>query len=871
MPTPPALIRPELIRLAATPADKTAAIRQAGQLLADAGYIAPAYIDSLLAREKIANTYLGNGVAIPHGQIADRHMIRNTGIAVLQIPQGVQWNDGQTAHLIFAIAAQSDEHLVLLRRLTRLLQDEATLQRLHTTQSTHDILAALDQTPAPTSTAAPAGDYAQGFDWRIPYPHGLHARPAQQWVETARRFNASIRVRNGSETADAKNLMALLQLGIAHGQTICISAEGPDAAAALASLQSVMDRLTAIEQAEATKARQQRSATQPEGTTPAQPAWQPAEKTPFLQAISASPGLAIGVLRIRHSGPIEVPDQPTPLPAAADALDAALAATRAELHQLTADTAARIGASESAIFRAHAELLADTGLLAQVCRSIAQGHGAAWAWHHTIEAAANRLAEVGSPLLAARAIDLRDVGQRVLRKLAPDLPLPHSITAEQGEHLIIAAADLTPSDTATLDPNRIAGLCTAQGGPSSHTAILARTLGLPALVAAGTSLLDLPDGTPVVLDGDAGRLYWQLSEASLQSARAWRDQQHARTQAHACLALQPATTRDGVRVEVAANVNRPEQVPTALAAGAEGVGLMRTEFLYLERPPGQNNAPSEDEQYTTYCGMVRALGGKPLIIRTLDIGGDKQVPYLNLPHEENPFLGIRGSRLMLRRPDLLEPQLRAIYRAARDCARDHTDTGAATAPALSIMFPMITSLAEITALRGDCERIRQQLGAPMLPIGIMIEVPAAALMAEQLARHVDFFSIGTNDLTQYVLAIDRQHPELAREADSLHPAVLRAIQRTVQGAQAATRDGHPCWVGVCGGIAGDPLGAAILVGLGVRELSMSQRDIAPVKAALRECDSALLTELANLAISSADADTVRTLAARLQAPAQVKR
>ena len=850
---PPALIQPQLIRLGAAPASKDEAIRQVGQLLADAGCIAPAYIDSLLAREQVANTFLGSGVAIPHGQIADRHMIARTGIAVLQVPAGVVWNEGQTARLIFAIAAQSDEHLALLRRLTRLLQDEATLHKLAATQDAGDILAAFDlQPPAGSAPAAPVADFAQGFDWQMPYPNGLHARPAQQWVETARRFAASLRVRHGSEAADAKNLMALLQLGIGHGAHIHVSAEGADATAALAALQGVMQRLASVEQAEADKAARQQASAQ----AAARNAWQPAGQPLSLAAISASPGLAIGTLRVRRPTAISVPDEPAPLAAAADALDAALAATRAELQQLAHSTAERLGKAEGGIFRAQAELLGDTGLITQTCQRMAQGHGPAWSWHQAIEQAAAQLASVGSPLLAARAADLRDVGLRVLRKLAPGLPLP-SANGHEGDNLIIAAADLTPSDTAALDLARVAGLCTAQGGPSSHTAIIARTLGLPALVAAGSALLDLPDGQTVVIDGDSGRLYWQLSDADVQSARQWRAWQQQQARQMAELALQPAATGDGQRVEVAANVNRPEQVPAALAAGAEGVGLMRTEFLYLER----DSAPSEQEQLDTYCGMLRALGGKPLIIRTLDIGGDKQVPYLNLPHEDNPFLGIRGSRLMLRRPDLLQPQLRAIYRAAQACPG---------AP-LSIMFPMITSLAEITALRGDCERIRQQLGAPQLPIGIMIEVPAAAAMADQLARHVDFFSIGTNDLTQYVLAIDRQHPELAREADSLHPAVLRMIQRTVQGARAARSAGHDCWVGVCGGIAGDPLGAAILVGLGVRELSMSQRDIAPVKAALRSCDSALLAELAGLAVGSPDADHVRALAARLQAPQQIKR
>jgi phosphocarrier protein FPr len=275
-----------------------------------------------------------------------------------------------------------------------------------------------------------------------------------------------------------------------------------------------------------------------------------------------------------------------------------------------------------------------------------------------------------------------------------------------------------------------------------------------------------------------------------------------------------------------------------LAQGGEGVGLMRTEFLFLER--GDN--PSEDEQFEIYRDMVKALDGRPLIIRALDIGGDKQVPHLDLPKEENPFLGVRGARLLLRRPDLLDPQLRALYRAA------------AKGGDLSIMFPMITSAAELIALRERCEAIRAELSAPQVPVGIMIEVPAAAVQAHALAAHADFFSIGTNDLTQYALAIDRQNPELASEADSLHPAVLRLIAMTVEGARR-----HDRWVGVCGGIAGDPFGAALLVGLGVSELSMTPRDIPAVKARIRGVDREALRALAAKALAAEGPADVRAL------------
>ncbi|WP_197386811.1 phosphoenolpyruvate--protein phosphotransferase [Ralstonia pseudosolanacearum] len=834
MPSP--LICAERIRLQQRATDKTSAIRAAGRLLADTGCIDPAYIDSLLRRETVANTFLGHGVAIPHGMGEDRHLIRQTGIAVLQFPDGLEWHPGQTTHLVFAIAAQSDEHITLLRRLTRLLNDDARLRQLFATQRAEDIVAALSQDAPAPAASAPGGDLAERLALTLDYPSGLHARPAAQWVETARRFAARVQVRHGAETADAKNLVALLQLGLAAGAALTLSAEGPDARAALTALQHTIRSLTAQERAQAARD------TQAARTRQIARGWQPAADLPAIGGIGASPGLAIGTVHVMQPGVSTVPDHPVPLAAGGDLLDRALADTRAELAELARDTAARLGEAEAGIFKAQAELLGDTDLMTLTCQAMVEGHGVAWSWHHAVERLAERLAALGNPLLAARAADLRDVGRRVLGHLDP--ALRGTAQALPDGPCILVAQDLSPSDTAALDTRRIAGIVTAQGGPTSHTAILTRTLGIPAVVAAGPAVLDVASGTQAIVDGSSGQLYLDPDAAAVASAEAWLREDAARAQREQAERGLPARTRDGHAVEIAANVNLPAQAIEAVTLGAEGVGLMRTEFLFLER----DHAPDEDAQHEVYAAMLAALGGRPLIVRTLDIGGDKQVPYLNLPKEENPFLGVRGARLLLRRPDLLEPQLRALYRAA--CGGGP----------LSIMFPMITSLDEVIALRAACERIRAELGAPAVPLGIMVEVPAAALLADQLAEHVDFFSIGTNDLTQYTLAIDRQHPDLAAEADSLHPAVLRLIQLTVQGAARRGR-----WVGVCGGLAGDPFGALLLTGLGVHELSMSPRDIPAVKARLRDAHVGQLTELAGQALACASAEDVRALEATLPA------
>ncbi|MDR3437906.1 phosphoenolpyruvate--protein phosphotransferase [Telmatospirillum sp.] len=824
-----ALVGNELIRLAAAPASKDAAIGEACQLLIAAGCVAPGYEASMIRREAVANTFLGHGVSIPHGLGEDRGLVRRDGIAVLQIPDGIEWNPGQRARLVVAIAAQSDNHIAILRRLTRLIQDDARLEKLFVTTDAADVIAALAHDDAPAAPSVAAVDLAESVGWTVDYPAGLHARPASTWVEAARQSGVRIRIRHEAESADARNLVALLQLGLRLGDEIIISAEGSDAKAALARFRVVIAGLSRQEKADAAKAAER-------AEIPAR-GWHAPDSLQSVPGIGASPGLAIGRVHLLASVDQPVADSPVQLTEGGNQLHEALHATAQQMTALVDDTTRRLGAAEAAIFKAQSELLNDSDLITLTCQLMVEGHGVAWSWNQAVERMASRLSALGNPVLAARAADLRDVGRRVLGRLDPDRKTG-SLTHLPNHPCIVVANDLSPSDTAGLDKERVVGLATAQGGPTSHTAILARTLGLPAIVAGGAPLLDVADGTLAIIDGHSGRLYLAPSDDDLASAKAWMDERAARRAAEDAERGLPATTRDGHSVAIGANVNRPDQVPMALREGGEGVGLMRTEFLFLER----GDTPTEDEQYETYRGMIDALDGRPLIVRALDIGGDKQVAHLNLPHEDNPFLGVRGARLLLRRPDLLEPQLRALYRAA---------IGGGD---LSIMFPMVTSVGEVTALRAACERIRAELGAPVVRLGIMIEVPAAAIQADVMAAHVDFFSIGTNDLTQYALAIDRQNPDLAAEADSLHPAVLRLIRQTVEGAARYQR-----WVGVCGGIAGDPFGACLLTGLGVNELSMTPREIPAVKARLRKSELAALRQLAQQALAAETAEQVRAL------------
>jgi multiphosphoryl transfer protein len=671
-------------------------------------------------------------------------------------------------------------------------------------------------------------DFDLAADATVAGAHGLHARPATAFVETAKGFDADVLVRCGAKTADGKSLAALLKLGAKAESTLRISARGPEAAAALQALKVQVE------------------AGEEEEIVPAGPAhgWVPREAGATVPGLAASPGLAIGPVRLLRRSRIVVERTAQDPDRERERLRDAIAAARAELQELYQDVAKKSGKAGASIFLAHAELLADAGLLRRVDARIAQGQSAGWAWQQTIEAEAEALQKVDDALIAGRATDLRDVGTRVLRGLADAIDDSIDEAAERVEKpdvprvpVILIADDLTPSDAAGLDPACVLGFCTAGGGPTSHSAIIARSLGIPAVVGTGPAVLHQPEGAMAVLDGDNGFLYIDPSEEDLSGARAAQNALANVRLAEHRRRYEPALTTDGVRIEVVANTGLAKEAAQAVEAGGEGIGLMRSEFLFLER----DAPPSEDEQYAAYRQSVEALGGLPLIVRTLDIGGDKEVPYLDLPPEDNPFLGVRGIRLCFAYPDLFKTQLRAIFRAA-------------VHGPVKIMFPMVATLADLREALAVTEEVRAELGAEKLALGIMIEVPSAVLMAPELAKLADFFSIGTNDLTQYVLAMDRGNPTLARQADGLHPAVLRMIDQTVRATA-----GTDTWVGVCGGVAGDPLGAVILIGLGVTELSVSIPSLAAIKARVRTVSMKDAQALARRALACESAEAVRAL------------
>jgi len=448
----------------------------------------------------------------------------------------------------------------------------------------------------------------------------------------------------------------------------------------------------------------------------------------------------------------------------------------------------------------------------------------------TSENFAQQLEAINDEYLSGRALDIRDVSSRCLRNL---LGIKETPAAGLKSPAIIVAKDLTPSDTVLLNKDFVLGFCTAEGGSTSHTAILARGLGIPAVVGAGTAVEQITNGDEIVIDGDAGIIVinpdqGQVKEFSKRQKKFQKIQAEAEAITH-----QPAITTDGHQVEIVANIGNVDGVQAALDAGAEGVGLLRSEFLYLERP----NLPTEEEQYQKYKTIADAFGDKPVILRSLDVGGDKDIPYIDMPPEANPFLGVRAIRLCLSRPELFKPQLRAALRAG-------------FGNNLKLMFPMVATVDDVLKTRTVLEECRDELKkegydvADQMDIGIMIEVPSAAIMADQLSEVVDFFSIGTNDLSQYTLAADRTNAQVAQIASGFQPAVFQLIKQVIDAAHSNGK-----WVGLCGEMAGELLAIPILLGLGLDEFSMNPPAIPFAKQLIRSISLEHAQQVAQTALN----------------------
>jgi phosphocarrier protein FPr len=659
-------------------------------------------------------------------------------------------------------------------------------------------------------------------------PLGLHARPAARLVRMARKFRAKVKLRNISGErgpADAASINSLLSLGAHQGDTLELRAVGDDAAAALAEIGNFVGTgLGDTDQADLPQ-------------TGGRESMQPGDAV--LTGIPASPGIAVGPLvKLRSAEPLgAVPD-------AADSgeeerrLLAAIRGAQEETRPLVTWAAAHAGANEVDIFDAQLLFLEDPELVGEATRMVREDRAsAAFAWDTTASRLATRLAAIEEPYLRARAADIRDVASRVMRRLTGAgvaMPLLRAPS-------ILAAHDLAPSEVKELDSHLVLGLCLETGAANSHSMILARAIGIPALTGLGPALQALPEGSVIAMDGGTGGV-WTAPELDQirefdERRRAWLASrslaQTTRTKA--------AVTRDGQRIRIFANISGVGEAATAVENGADGVGVLRTEFLFLDR----SQPPGEEEQAAAYKAIAGSLRGLPLVVRTLDVGGDKSVPYIEIGEERNPFLGWRGIRLTLDRRDLLLTQIRAILRAGADCP-------------MEILLPMVSSLSELRQARATVAEAEKQLAEERHPflanarLGVMIETPAAVAIADHLAREAAFFSVGSNDLIQYVMVADRTNARVASLADPFQPAVLRMLRQAVDAAKQAG-----IGVTLCGELAADPLAMPLLIGLGLEELSVSAPLVAEVKLGVATWSAASAREIAREAQTLQSSEAVR--------------
>jgi len=559
----------------------------------------------------------------------------------------------------------------------------------------------------------------------------------------------------------------------------------------------------------------------------------------ILTGIPAAPGLAHGKTVIVTQQSLEIPQHEIEeVDAEIERMMQACQQSREEIREIKDEVSTRSMENEAEIFEAHGMILEDVALLDRAKKAIRQGTNAEKAWMDAIEFFAQMMESIPDETLSSRAMDIRDVGRRVLGHLL-GVSIGGTVLTEPS---IIVGDDLTPSDTVSLDKDLVLGFLTAKGGPTSHTAILSKAFGLPAVVGLGEKLLDLPEGTLVLVNGSDGKIIVAPDEEETAEFAKSEERDNVEQLKAQKAAQAPGVTADGERVEMVANVGGVVDAPLGIRNGAEGIGLFRTEFLYLDR----KSLPTEAEQIEAYRTVFENYPDMPIVVRTLDIGGDKVIPYLDLPEELNPFLGWRGIRMIDGVEDIFLKQFRALLQA-----------GASERVDLRIMVPMVSGLAEVKAARAVMQKAKAELMLEGLPhaekvqFGIMIEVPSAALLADRLAKEVDFFSIGTNDLTQYTLAVDRTNSKVAHLANPLNPAVLTLIKMTIESAH---KEGK--WVGLCGELAGEPLAAPILLGLGLDEFSMSPARVPVIKEVMRHLHKEECRKLAEKVLALTDEQEV---------------
>jgi phosphoenolpyruvate-protein phosphotransferase len=677
--------------------------------------------------------------------------------------------------------------------------------------------------PQATGTPAPSDAHRVLV---VSLRQGLHARPAALLARRAKAFGAQISLAAHGRTADARSVVAIMALGVRHGDELTLRSEGHEAAQAVDAMIEGLQEAQQLESLHGPVLVQS-----PSAAGGAARVAEGVARDGELRGVCAVPGFAVGRATRIERREIEVTEQGSGTAHEREELDRARANVRLRLGRVRGAG----GTERQEIIAAHLEFLDDPTLNEAAHELIAKGKSAGFAWRNAVRRSIAALEALDDSRMRERADDLLDVEAHVLLALAGEarpmhLPLP--------EQAVLLADDLLPSELTALDRRRLAAIALSGGGATSHVAILAAAMEIPMLIGVGAELRKIPDGQTLILDADKGTLQFAPGAQALATARSAVEARLARSAALRLAATRECHSLDGTRVEVFANLGSVADAIAAVANGAEGCGLLRTEFLFIDR----ETAPTEDEQAEAYQTIASTLGGRPLILRMMDVGGDKPLRYLPLPPEANPALGMRGVRTALLHPALMRTQLRAALQVK-------------PFGIVRLLIPMVTDLSEILAVRSVIDELAHELKlAQRVILGAMIETPGAALTAATLVREVDFLSIGSNDLTQYTLAMDRGHSELARRTDALHPAVLKLIAAAGLAAEAAGK-----LAAVCGGVAADRTAVPILLGLGVRELSVVPAAIPALKRQIGALRIEECRELAKRCLDLGSAAEVRGL------------
>ena len=658
---------------------------------------------------------------------------------------------------------------------------------------------------------------------------GLHARPAATLSKTLKNYQADVFIIYKEKEYNCKSIGMLMSAGIPGHAEIILAANG------IQAKDAVIEGCKIISYVPETTENQQVS------NEYEYPTFKHSGKA--LIGIPASPGIGLGKVFILDSQNKEPKLFTQPRDTSSidmelefNKIKNAIKDATKSLEDLVKSMEKENNVSTSKIFEAHIGLLNDEKILEDVKIHINRGHTAEYAWLKVLDLKIAEITAHENSVFAERAADYKDLKLKVHEIITGETI---QIAKYPDSEFILISNDLTPSQTAKLPKDKVIAIATSEGGPTAHSAILSRALGIPAIVGVGKALKCLKSNQEVALNGHDGFLEPQITDQIKDKVKEVQKKIEEITKAQDATKFKPAVTKDGFKIEIGANVATVEEIETSLNSGAESMGLLRTEFVFQEF----QEMPTEEEQLEVFAKMAKKLDGKKVIIRTFDIGADKPVPFLDMPKEENPFLGERGIRLTLNEPLLFNSQINAIVRAVAEHKMN-----------AKIMFPMVSVPSEIIRAKEIVEKAIKKFNAPKIEIGIMLEVPSAVIMCDVLAQYVDFFSIGTNDLTQYVMAIDRQHPKLSKMASPLEPSVLRFIDLAVKSAHK-----HNKWIGICGNMAANPVNARILIGLGLDELSMGAASIPAIKDIVRNVEYESLKELAQKSLQCKTSNEVRNL------------